>query len=144
MAVSHFNPRSREGSDLSSVKYWLARLISIHAPVKGATFHGLDQLACELDISIHAPVKGATRRQGKGNKQAPISIHAPVKGATTVRIGDNPVLTISIHAPVKGATSFFSVFELDIPNFNPRSREGSDARLDYAPVRVVKFQSTLP
>ena len=74
----NFNPRSREGSDLSSVKYWLARLISIHAPVKGAT------TILALD--------------GTGVSE----------------------------------------------NFNPRSREGSDARLDYAPVRVVKFQSTLP
>ena len=35
--LSNFNPRSREGSDLSSVKGSLTKLISIHAPAKGAT-----------------------------------------------------------------------------------------------------------
>ena len=34
-------------------------MVSIHAPVKGATNHVLD-LACVVGVSIHAPVKGAT------------------------------------------------------------------------------------
>ena len=80
----HFNPRSREGSDLirSSrislrapfqstlprrerrvLTIWLLHLsaISIHAPAKGAT-HG--RYACHLRqiISIHAPAKGATHQ----------------------------------------------------------------------------------
>ena len=39
-----------------------AALISIHAPVKGATFPPLAACTCQCLISIHAPVKGATRR----------------------------------------------------------------------------------
>ena len=35
--LSHFNPRSREGSDAALPMALLALLISIHAPVKGAT-----------------------------------------------------------------------------------------------------------
>ena len=35
--VSHFNPRSREGSDLDDFTIGLGNTISIHAPVKGAT-----------------------------------------------------------------------------------------------------------
>ena len=35
------------------------RHISIHAPVKGATFYEKD-LPSLIEISIHAPVKGAT------------------------------------------------------------------------------------
>ena len=35
--MSHFNPRSREGSDLPSSISLAAIAISIHAPVKGAT-----------------------------------------------------------------------------------------------------------
>ena len=35
-------------------------MISIHAPVKGAT-SGLRAVAAAVRISIHAPVKGATR-----------------------------------------------------------------------------------
>ena len=55
-----FNPRSREGSDRQDHRVRSAARISIHAPVKGATFLAVHQ---DLDvvISIHAPVKGATR-----------------------------------------------------------------------------------
>ena len=78
---NYFNPRTREGCD--------------HTP--GAV-HSV------LLISIHAPVKGATLATQIMNLLPQISIHAPVKGAT----GPGPVLcvdrVISIHAPVKGAT----------------------------------------
>ena len=37
---------------------------------------------CILVISIHAPVKGATRLGRPRRQEARISIHAPVKGAT--------------------------------------------------------------
>ena len=100
-------------------------------------------------ISIHAPVKGATRRHFKNNVILSyfnpraregrdlfkirlwsflevISIHAPVKGATrdaSMRICHH---IISIHAPVKGATiTLRSKFPL-YPDFNPRAREGRD------------------
>ena len=33
----HFNPRSREGSDADAIKINYVAIISIHAPVKGAT-----------------------------------------------------------------------------------------------------------
>ena len=86
-----------------------AGLISIHAPVKGAT-SCTDKDPIAGIISIHAPVKGATppaspmgagrsnfnprSREGsdpspiRATSAAPISIHAPVKGAT----GDRFVL----------------------------------------------------
>ena len=56
---TNFNPRSREGSDLYTSLLKRSSNISIHAPVKGATYI----LQCgydDDDISIHAPVKGAT------------------------------------------------------------------------------------
>ena len=57
----YFNPRSREGSDRRN---WTSDqylpVISIHAPVKGATVCSLF-LFLRLVISIHAPVKGATQ-----------------------------------------------------------------------------------
>ena len=60
LVTLHFNPRSREGSDvLSHIRSGLTD-ISIHAPVKGATvnLHWFEFMA--MMISIHAPVKGAT------------------------------------------------------------------------------------
>ena len=106
MGVStyYFNPRSREGSDIAGiVSLRWEWIISIHAPVKGATGcgpscrrtcshfnprsrEGSDQLqrqtAVEADISIHAPVKGATHQAYALQQAERISIHAPVKGAT--------------------------------------------------------------
>ena len=95
-------------------------------------------------ISIHAPVKGATGLFCRKNVQRHISIHAPVKGATNGCRGFILSPVISIHAPVKGATSLKTVPGSGMKYFNPRSREGSDARellsygIDYG------FQSTLP
>ena len=58
-------------------------IISIHAPVKGATFAVAVTVYMHKEISIHAPVKGATvKRLGYLDHILLISIHAPVKGAT--------------------------------------------------------------
>ena len=65
--------------------------------------HGADA-ACEIVISIHAPVKGATYRPCGYRGKVGISIHAPVKGATSAVAVDAVKANISIHAPVKGAT----------------------------------------
>ena len=55
-------------------------------------------------ISIHAPVKGATHPGGGLPRGDRISIHAPVKGATIGLAVTLRCALISIHAPVKGAT----------------------------------------
>ena len=102
-------------------------MISIHAPVKGATGF---RIVIGIDgdtISIHAPVKGATHgsrwqdcldhdfnprtREGcdEGNSKA-------------TKRG----FTISIHAPVKGATLLGTTAEHVHEYFNPRTREGCD------------------
>ena len=100
----HFNPRSREGSDRLDLGYMLRRLISIHAPAKGATC-GAEVAVLLVRISIHAPAKGATRAErtyhGTHHNFNPRS-----------REGSDEVLlyaiqqgtAISIHAPAKGAT----------------------------------------
>ena len=54
-----FNPRSREGSDSGAAFYICIKLISIHAPAKGATCKCFKYMGYTL-ISIHAPAKGAT------------------------------------------------------------------------------------
>src|SRR5690625_7024227 len=56
---SHFNPRTHEGCDSNALNMLWAVPISIHAPMKGATYdHGHGGFMGK--ISIHAPVKGAT------------------------------------------------------------------------------------
>ena len=95
--------RERRGNDRTLVLWWT---ISIHAPAKGATEFGR-RLKAVIRISIHAPAKGATP---SGDCRY------------TIR-------SISIHAPAKGATRLAAKKALASSNFNPRSREGSDASL---------------
>ena len=59
ICLSYFNPRSREGSDLRVRVLHHMLMISIHAPVKGATCPPRFRFRSH-PISIHAPVKGAT------------------------------------------------------------------------------------
>ena len=47
--------------------------------------------------------------------------------------------SISIHAPAKGATFFGTCSNSHLPNFNPRSREGSDAEISSFRVGLVDF-----
>ena len=82
----HFNPRSHEGSDIRKPYLIIKRVISIHAPTRGATFfpckfvyyssnfnprshEGSDVYnlvsRTGIDISIHAPTRGATRMSSK-------------------------------------------------------------------------------
>ena len=82
----------------------VSKLISIHAPVKGATVSIYFSIVC-IDISIHAPVKGATlsKRQGLVGKSHfnPRPREGSDVFGTFMGLCDD---YISIHAPVKGAT----------------------------------------
>ena len=61
MPKFNFNPRTREGCDVSFNRVDFVTFgISIHAPVKGATPRLFAFAVVFNFISIHAPVKGAT------------------------------------------------------------------------------------
>ena len=131
-SISYFNPRTREGCDPASL---LLRLILHHFNPR--TREGCDCNAKLPDllpafISIHAPVKGATFSMSPTNTAIGISIHAPVKGATQGTTFYNSKPRISIHAPVKGATSGAVCCAcIMCSNFNPRTREGCDSLREY-------------
>ena len=100
----YFNPRAREGRDLDLLHTLPDSVISIHAPVKGATLL-LTRILKRGDISIHAPVKGATPRQlGKRSSQTYFNPRA--------REGRD--LSHAVRSDI-------------VRNFNPRAREGRDA-----------------
>ena len=128
--TSHFNPRSRMGSDAVNRSHFWFGIISIHAPAWGATnlnsislsilpyFNprsrmGSDQRAMKLRamkcISIHAPAWGATVENMQYQLDSIISIHAPAWGATIGGLDAVPVDVISIHAPAWGATTILIV-----------------------------------
>ena len=80
---SYFNSRpSARGDERGCGIDVLARVISIHAPPRGATPPTFTPEAEKLRISIHAPPRGATRLYGEREVELHISIHAPPRGAT--------------------------------------------------------------
>ena len=100
--------------------------ISIRAPARGAT-SGHQSGFSYVSISIRAPARGATKSGKHTVVYSVISIRAPARGATKSRNTSYPGLDISIRAPARGATTVSVCAEFSGSNFNPRSREGSDA-----------------
>ncbi len=140
-----FNPRPRAGGDFDQEQYIdeglfqstppcggrrddrlasVTRGVSIHAPVRGATFCRF-HLHWGTDVSIHAPVRGATAADGDIVLTPDVSIHAPVRGATTCRNNRQTTYPVSIHAPVRGATQILARI-VSNACFNPRPRAGGD------------------
>ena len=123
---TYFNPRSREGSDPAGrIRCQDQHVISIHAPVKGATSLRKRQEIHHADFNPRSR-EGSDQCEPGAAEPGMISIHAPVKGATAPVLGKGLKNVISIHAPVKGATAVLQYSSKDFINFNPRSREGSD------------------
>ena len=96
-------------------------------------------------VSIHAPTRGATRSQPCLHGAARVSIHAPTRGATVEPIVVPYTCVVSIHAPTRGATmatAKLTLFQSTRPRgarpaacwpwprfrrcFNPRAHAGRD------------------
>ena len=163
----HFNPRSREGSDVGSPQGNRYTRISIHAPAKGATLSCKAIIAHRYTISIHAPAKGATYVDAKDYEDGEFQSTLPRRERLSCSHSAN-FFTRSFqstlprrerHRDRRGDRRIYG-------DFNPRSREGSDAykwltpkeqaisihapakgATDALPAAVLhlgEFQSTLP
>ena len=77
----HFNPRPREGSDAPILDKPEINIISIHAPVKGAT---REEQALIYDYEFQSTLPRRERHPQRpfDSSDHVISIHAPAKGAT--------------------------------------------------------------
>ena len=100
-------------------------IVSIHAPVKGATG------GAEQGTFRPARFNSRSREGSDVGGACPVyhyivSIHAPVKGATEHDATSTILIDVSIHAPVKGATPMPTAKTPRYLSFNSRSREGSD------------------
>ena len=105
--ISHFNPRSREGSD-SRLPINAYNLIWFQSTLPwGERLYAFQRLVLLKTISIHAPVRGATAPVTSCKRSKQISIHAPVRGATISKFYSLMLPRISIHAPVRGATGCY-------------------------------------
>ena len=82
LARTSFNPRTPAGCDPGTGPGFGASLVSIHAPLRGATAEGLGTDDVLLQVSIHAPLRGATFAGSQGMVEICVSIHAPLRGAT--------------------------------------------------------------
>ena len=121
---TNFNPRSREGSDLT----W-QRGNSCFPNFNPRSREGSDldlgDLGNKLIISIHAPARGATRIQTKDDSNPGISIHAPARGATSTGLSVEIRQAFQSTLP-RGERRQSTWSILPAVHFNPRSREGSD------------------
>ena len=104
----NFNPRTRMGCDLVSI-------IGIYL---GLHFNPRTRMGCDIsftDASINMHIFQSTHPHG-------------------VRLGGDCMPTfsaISIHAPAWGATIRMPTGIVNIKDFNPRTRMGCDARMDF-------------
>ena len=85
------------------------------------------RLTRTAEISIHAPAKGATKTASDYVLHNYISIHAPAKGATQAKINAELLSLFQSTLPRRERLYPVSI-TAEVANFNPRSREGSDAR----------------
>ena len=105
---THFNPRSREGSDIN--RPFIFKFMRNFNP---RSREGSDNIKSNINvadgISIHAPAKGATVpcfiNHFKFNNFNPRSR----EGSDSKGGGKSFAVKISIHAPAKGATLLISV-----------------------------------
>src|SRR5690625_1710905 len=112
--------------------------------MKGATKFNRGGLR-NMMISIHAPMKGATtKRIYRRNRQCDFNprTHEGCDSGDTWEVVYDSV--ISIHAPMKGATPSFSFLNSIIVNFNPRTHEGCDCHTFFLYIHINPFQSTHP
>ena len=101
--------------------------ISIHAPARGATRKPGDDTGLNSDFNPR-PREGGDIMTDFEKIHSFISIHAPARGATKAYLQECRKQIISIHAPARGATSYRLQRRPCCRYFNPRPREGGDAR----------------
>ena len=88
-------------------------------------------------LSIHAPVKGATMFGMPGIAKEDLSIHAPVKGATSITYGDVSTLLTFNPRTREGCDGYpYNQFHIR-QSFNPRTREGCDGELTAQPGKIT-------
>ena len=140
----HFNPRSREGSDLGTQQdarpeqQFQSTLPRRERRVRSAVVDGIIRFQSTLPRRERRPANGRFRC-------APPHFNPRSReGSDSTLCGGNLFLIcISIHAPAKGAT-LWTFLSTARPHFNPRSREGSDIFMSDSTCLLLTFQSTLP
>ena len=78
-----FNPRAHEGRDQDNVRIYSSSQRFQSTRPRGARHRRAPRGARWRLVSIHAPTRGATYGTGRPAARLPVSIHAPTRGATS-------------------------------------------------------------
>ena len=125
----HFNPRSHERSDLSTMrKYSMSAYFNPRSHERSDAYKTDEQRYSE--ISIHAPTRGATGTGRRHPHVWVISIHAPTRGATGTLTFKQPLAVFQSTLPREERPQETRMSDIH-SNFNPRSHERSDVNCAY-------------
>ena len=133
-----FNPRSREGSDGGA---W--RDVYFHKDFNPRSREGSD----DVRLIVLASSMNFNPRSREGSDSTPydkeqddlISIHAPAKGATTISVQNKETRIFQSTLPRRERQNTLKT-KFQQVDFNPRSREGSDAeQLTLKIVNLINF-----
>jgi len=133
-----FNPRTPAGCDSTGQPHCTTlHNVSIHAPLRGATWRDCDVRSdgrfqsthpCGVRLDVNwleaetlefQSTHPCGVRQGVGAlsvRAVPVSIHAPLRGATPGLWRIWPFPCVSIHAPLRGATVAILRFKSQLQN----------------------------
>ena len=127
----HFNPRSREGSDLRHrLHSWMYLQFQSTLP-RRERLAGLPILKIQYHISIHAPAKGATEICLHPHCIEKFQSTLPRRERPATRTLMLPGLRFQSTLPRRERLNAAALIRM-ICNFNPRSREGSDGGYDMS------------
>ena len=125
--TQRFNSRAREGRDAKCLRRQKERIVSTHAPARGATGQIKNKLCNHRCFNSRAREGRDPRTHKRVQKPKPfqltrprgarlfissifviynfVSTHAPARGATLALSLARPEPPVSTHAPARGATS---------------------------------------
>ncbi len=118
-------------------------LVSIHAPLRGATAFGWARHPGDNRFNPRTPA-GCDLQRDQVLVLRRVSIHAPLRGATMARRRWTPRSPVSIHAPLRGATSAQPSLSGDSMSFQSTHPCGVRQQLAAALCVGRGFQSTHP
>ena len=121
----HFNPRSREGSDLLHASPNPYNMGFQSTLPRGERPKLIFSFSIILNFNPRSR-EGSDFYESRANRFTRISIHAPARGATFTLLLQ--IINYSYFNPRsrEGSDAILPPFLLYSSNFNPRSREGSD------------------
>ena len=139
ICLRNFNPRSREGSDVS-VEYTPCSNRSFQSTLprgERRRYALLERQSCHFN---------PRSREGSDSRcsaifqvQAVISIHAPARGATRITVKNRIEEQFQSTLPRGERRVKRTDIILRYGNFNPRSREGSDIRWIIRCIKCIHF-----